>query len=198
MRVFGLLFLVALVGCDDVENPTGLNPEEVITTVNLTFTPDDGGAASTFTWDDPENDGSPVIDDIVLTPGMYTMDVAFLNSLENPPEDITAEVNDESDEHQVFVLGSVVAAADADIAPPEALFAHSYADMDSNGLPVGLTNTISIQDLGTGDLRIVLRHLPEQAGVVQKVAGLAAIAASGVEQLPGESDVDVTFTVTVE
>ena len=53
--------LLALAACKDVKTPTEANPEEVITTVELTI---DG---TVYTWDDPENDGDPIVDAITLT-----------------------------------------------------------------------------------------------------------------------------------
>ena len=96
-------FLALLAGCGDVEKPAETNEEEVITTVQLTFSPSDGGDAVVAAWDDPENDGSPVIDSIVLSDAAdYSLAVRFLNAFEDPAEDITEEVDAESDQHQVF------------------------------------------------------------------------------------------------
>lgn len=186
------------VACVDVENPdTQDNDQEVITTVRLTFTPDGGGDALTFAVADPENDGSPVIDDIALAAGTtYAMSVAFLNELEAPAEDITVEVSEESDEHQVFIFGSGVSGpATGDNA--DAVVTHAYADTDENGLPVGLSNTITATTAGAGELSVMLRHLPVENGTAQKVADLAAQLAAG-DTLPGEPDADVTFPLVVE
>jgi hypothetical protein len=189
---------VALAGCPNVEDPavTGNDPE-VITTVELTFTPDGGGEAVTFAFADPENDGNPVVDDITLDNGTtYTMAVAFLNELENPAEDITAEVEEESDQHQVFVYGSGVSGpATGDNAA--ALVTHAYTDTDANDLPVGLSNTIAATAAGNAEFKVMLRHLPVENGTAQKVADLAAVLAAG-DTPPGESDVDVTFPLVVQ
>lgn len=195
---FAAATALALAGCPNVEDPDqDVNPEEVITTVKLTFTPDGGGEALAFSFADPEGDGSPVIDDVVLDNGTaYTMAVAFLNELENPAEDITAEVDEESDEHQVFVYGSGVSGpATGDNAT--ALVTHAYADTDANDLPVGLSNTITATTAGTAELKVMLRHLPVENDTAQKVADLAAQLAAG-DTLPGEPDADVTFPLVVE
>ena len=79
-----------------------------------------------------------------------------------------------------------------------------YADVESDygpnagdDLPVGLTNTITANAAGTGDFSVMLRHLPELNGEAQKVAGLAEDFAAG-EALPGDPDVDITFSLTVQ
>ncbi len=195
------LFAVAslsAVGCVDVATPDPPdNEQEVITTVKVTFTPAGGGNALEFAFADPENDGSPVIDDVALENGTsYTMAVAFLNELEDPAEDITAEVEEESDEHQVFVYGSGVSGP-ATGENAAALVTHAYADTDANDLPVGLSNTITATAAGSAELKVMLRHLPVENETAQKVADLAAALAAG-ETLPGEPDVDVTFPLVVE
>ena len=104
-----LLPFALLIGCgDDVGNTESdgstdgieVNPNEVMTTVKLTFTPTSGGESFVATWADPENDGSPVIDDLTLTNGeTYTVSVEFLNELVDPTVNVTPEIQDEMDEH---------------------------------------------------------------------------------------------------
>lgn len=187
------LALFALVGCDaDVMDGEEM---EVITTVTLTFTPTAGGDALTFVATDPEDSGSFTIDDIELSDADdYDLDVTFFNDLED--EDITEEVEEEDDEHQVFVTGSGVAGPASDSA--NAVVTHAYADMDGGGLPVGLANSIVTDAEGSGDFIVTLRHLPPENDVVVKVDGLAGIVLSdGFGGIPGENDVQITFPLTV-
>ena len=193
-----LLLPVALVGCPDIETPDQEgNEQEVITTVELTFTPA-AGAALVFTHADPERDGAPVIDPIVLPVGAYTLGVRFLNELEDPAEDITEEVNEENDEHQVLVYGSgVESEATGDNAA--ALATVSYDDEDANGLPVGLVHTVDATTAGTAELQLMLRHLPPENDTAAKVASIAAdFASGGSTGIGGEVDADVTFPLTVQ
>jgi hypothetical protein len=192
---------IALVSaCSDVDNPdTSAGDQEVITTVVLTFTALPDGPASEFRWADPEYDGSPVIDPITLSDGAdYTLDVAFLNELESPPEDLTIEVAAEGDQHQVFVLGSAVdGPATGD--NPAAVVTHAYDDADTNGFPVGLTHTIGTLAPGAGSFEVVLRHLPPEDEVAVKTGTLAEdAAADGIGSLPGDTDAEVSFELTVE
>ena len=188
-------------GCNDVDGD-GKNPDdgnEVITTVVLSFTALGGGTPAEFTWADAENDGSPVIDDVTLSDLLdYRVSVSFLNELEDPAEDITAEVADESDEHQVFFTGDAVEGP-ATGAAASAPLVHAYDDEDANGNPVGLDSTLTTRATGTGDLIVTLRHMPPEDGAAVKVAGVAEdVATGGFAAIGGDNDVQVTFPVTVE
>jgi hypothetical protein len=191
-KFHSLLALPALLmgGCKDTEEPHEHNEHEVITTVVLSFAPASGGEPTLASWADPEDDGSPVIDDIALSDAEdYTLTVSFLNELEDPPEDITAEVAEESDEHQVFFTGSAVGP----------VVTQTYEDTDAAGLPVGLENTIATVAPGTGTFIVTLRHMPPENDTPVKVDGLAEQAASeGLDGLPGDSDVSVTFDLAVQ
>lgn len=190
MRLFNTtLFLMTattlLVACGEPgDSPS---EEEVITRVTLTFQPMGTGAPVVANYDDPDGDGgaAPTADPIGLFAGTpYTLSVGFQNGLEDPPEEITDEVRDEGDEHQVFFLGS----SGLTITP---------TDTDANGLPIGLTSSVSVDGAG-GELVVVLRHLPPVNGNPVKVAGLAEQAQrEGVASLPGATDAEVTFTVSV-
>lgn len=174
------------------------DPNEVMTTVKLTFTAGDG-TSFVASWADPENDGSPVIDDIVLTNGeTYTVTVEIMNELEDPAEDVTPEILDEKDEHQFFFYGTAVQGP-SNTGNAGAPVSHTYGDTDTQGLPVGLTNTFVASNTGTGTLEVLLRHMPPVNGSAIKVAGLADVMdASGSTELPGSTDIDVDFNVTVE
>ncbi len=171
------------------------NEAEVITRVELSFTPDGGGDAIVAAFSDPDGDGgmSGTSDPIVLAANTtYAVAVTFANELEDPAEDLTGEIEEEAEEHQIFFAGDAVGG----------LLTHTYADMESayggnsvgDDLPVGLSNTIVAADAGTGSLTVQLQHLPEVNGEAVKVAGLADMFPS----LPGETDASVSFDVTVE
>jgi hypothetical protein len=201
IRDITLIAALMLPACDeDVTNPTtpGNNPE-VITTVTLDFAPTAGGSPLSFRWADPENDGSPVIDSVVLADADdYTLAVGFLNELEDPAEEITLEVHEESDVHQVFFTGTAVESP-ATGTNPDAVITQAYADTDVNGFPVGLESDVTTVAPGTGTLTVTLRHMPAEGGVAVKTGDLAdVVASSGIAALPGETDASVDFSVEVQ
>jgi hypothetical protein len=171
------------------------NENEVITTVLLTFTPTSGSTV-TATWDDEDGDGgtAPTIDPINLTEGDYTLTVQFQNRLVTPPEEITDEVRDEQDFHLLLFTGTaVLSPATSNATAP---LVQTYSDMDGNGLPVGLTNTI-VASPGAGQLTVTLRHMAPEQPPVKASDTLAIAKQSGIDALGGSTDALVDFEVTV-
>lgn len=178
--------MILFVACTGVKDIQTVDEGELITTVELLLT-GASGDEQLFVWSDPELDGDPEVDPLVLGEGVYGIRVFFLNEAEDPAEDITVEVADESDEHQVFYTGA------------EALLDYVYEDEDDNGDPVGLLGTLTTLGPGEGALTVTLRHLPPQNDQVVKGPGLAEVVAeSGFAAIGGDTDASVTFPVTVE
>ncbi|PRP91276.1 hypothetical protein ENSA5_56890 [Enhygromyxa salina] len=168
---------------------------EVISRVELTFTPTGGGDAVTAAFSDPDGDGgtSGTSEPIELTAGTeYELTITLTNDLEDPPVDITEEIREEAEEHQIFIADDAL------------LLTTAYADLESDygsntvdeDLPVGLVQTVTAETAGTGNFRVILRHLPELNDSPQKTAGLEEDFAAGTA-LPGDVDVDVSFELTV-
>jgi hypothetical protein len=201
-HLIALPLLLLVSACADVEEDDHDHHDhehEVMTTVVLTFTAQDDGSVVEYIWADPENDGSPVIDDVVLMDAsVYDLSLSFLNELEDPAEDITPEIFDEADEHQVFLTGSAVQGpSNPDNA--DAVIEHAYTDSDDAGLPVGLENSISTLAVGSGELTVTLRHMPPESDQAVKVEGLADdVAADGFSAIGGANDIQVTFNTEVE
>ena len=157
-----------------------------------------GGDAIEFSWADPEADGSPVITPIVLTANeSYAVSIQVLNELEMPAEDVTIELRDELDEHQFFFTGDAVSSPANE--NDDAIITQSYDDVDSEGYPVGLSNTIEATAAGMGTLSIMLRHMPPVNGNLVKTGELADLVKNGqTDELPGNVDIEIDFPVTVE
>lgn len=191
------LLALTLLACTDTTTPEDTNEGELITTVELTFTPVAGGDDITATWADAGGDGNPEIDAITLVEGeAYDLGIRFLDELSDPAEDITAEVADEAEEHQVFITGDAVdsPATDNTDAPITVV----YADTDANGLPIGLEHAVTASTAGTGELTVTLRHLPAEGDTPVKVDGLAEdVASGGFASIAGDTDAQVTFDLTV-
>ena len=158
MRYTGLSLALLVSACVDTDPDE--NPQEVFTTVALTFTPQGGGDDVVAEFLDLN--GDVTIDPIGLTNGeTYDLSVEFFNELEDPIEDVTLEIMDEDDEHQVFFTGGAI----------DTLVTHTYSDMDGGGLPVGLDNEVAATAAGTDTFTVTLRHLPPEDGTPVKVAG---------------------------
>lgn len=174
-----LLATLLLVSCGD--DPEPANEEELITTLTVTLTPT-GGDPITMTFKDLDGDGAGVPQYIYSTGGdaavlststTYTAEITLLNESVNPAENITEEIEEESDEHLFcFTVGG---GANID---------YSYADEDDNGLDIGLTTNWETGAASTGTITIVLRHQP----------GTKTGACPG----SGETDIEVTFNVAIQ
>lgn len=190
--LLGLLFIVmTLSSCDD-NTPTIPNEEELITTVILELTDGNGNDIDFISRDlDGEGGNAPVLTTEALAANtVYTGHLELLNELHEEEEEeaeeehghahgenISDEVREEAEEHQVFYLLS--GGADATIAYDE-------DDIDANGNPVGLEVAITTGDASSGSLRIVLRHLPKKPND------------GTLDDAGGSSDVDVSFDFVIE
>lgn len=175
--------IVFLSACSDDDSvPPIVNEEEVITTITATFTPAGGGDVVTLTSRDLDGDGpaSPVVtvSGPFITNKTYNGAVTFLNELQNPAGNITEEIEEEGNAHQIFFLQGGT------------LGTFTYTDVDINGNPVGLQFTYSAPATpATANLSIVLRHNPDK---------LAAGVANGIiTNAGGTTDAQVTFPVAV-
>lgn len=207
-RAHGLSALVLLLssGCSDVEGKEDGHDHDhhghnhgVTTSLYLEFTPQAGGETLSFGWSDPEDDGAPIIDDVVLSDGeTYDLSIEVWNDLEDPAEDVTPEIAAEAEEHQFFFTGDSVQGP-ATGTNEDAIIEHAYADSDADGVPLGLDNTVSVLAAGAGTLTVTLRHLPPEGGNVVKTGDLASeVASGGIDSIAGDNDIQVEFAVSVE
>ena len=171
-----------LAGCGDDDDPIIPNEEEVITDLVYVLNPTDNSGGVTLTFSDPDGDGAQpatiVVSDSLAADKTY-VGLLSMSNRSNPsdPEDITSEVQEEGDEHQLFFI--VEGGLDASVA---------YADADNNGNPLGLTTELTTGSASAGTLRIVLRHEPDKAAG----ATIGDPSAAG-----GETDIEVTFPVVI-
>jgi len=177
-----LITITTFSSCSDDDNKGPVNEEEVITTVSATFTPQGGGTPVVLLSRDLDGDGPDV--PVVTVSGNFTAgrvydgNVHFLNELANPTEDITTEIQQEGDQHQLFYQHSGIGT-------------FTYADQDENGKPVGLSVVYTATPTpGAGSLTITLKHLPNKTA--QGVEG------GNITNAGGGTDAEVSFPVVVE
>ena len=177
--------LISMISCSDdlvvPDDPVIENEEEVITTLTYTLTPSEGGSAVVLTYQDLDGDGAnePTITNGMLSNStVYTGALTLLNETKSPAESITEEIEEEDDEHQFFFSSTIT---DLQVA---------YADTDGDGKPVGLATTLTTSAAGSGTLTITLRHEPEKSA--------ANVASGDITSAGGETDISVTFTLTIE
>ncbi|MBO9154607.1 hypothetical protein ACFOTA_20505 [Chitinophaga sp. GCM10012297] len=150
--------------CKKEKNDTPTeNENEEVTTVKLTFTNAAVPAEKvTASWKDLDGSGgtAPVIDKINLKANTtYTLTTEVLDETKNPPDNVTEEIEEESDEHRLFHLFFVN--ANAPVTDSVATAATVIPlDKDANNLPVGLEVSVATKNAFTGFLRMVVRHQP--------------------------------------
>ncbi|MGC1241899.1 MAG: hypothetical protein WA874_09930 [Chryseosolibacter sp.] len=175
VAVFMLLILFVLPSCDQ-DDPAPVNEEEVITTLEVTLTPDVGGQQVIMKFSDEDGEQGSIAPVITVSGSLkastgYRGAVRFLNETVSPAEDISEEVKEEGNDHLVCFDSSLNIAI-------------QYADTDGNGLPLGLATSWLTGAAGPAEVTISLRH---QAGT--KTGNCPGV---------GETDVEVTFNLTVE
>lgn len=146
--------------------------EELITTVELTFTDSLNNDTRVYFWRDNDGPGGmdPEIDQIVLEDSTnYGLSLRFLNESIIPNEDITEEIRDEGIDHLVCFTNT-------------AGLVITKVDEDDNGLKLGLKSTFDTDSAFTGNINVILRHQP---GVKDGTCD------------PGDTDIDVTLPITI-
>jgi hypothetical protein len=178
--IIALLFGFAFnfTSCDDeIDIP---NEEELITTLKYVLTPEGGGDPIELSFTDLDGEGgiAPVIVGGSLAASTnYTGVLTLLNESEDPAENITEEIEAEEEEHQFFFESTI-----------PGLFV-TYTDEDADGNPVGLSSTLTTGAAGAGSLTITLRHEPVKSAL--------NVAEGDITNAGGETDIEVTFPITV-
>jgi hypothetical protein len=188
------LVSVFFAGCDP-DDPEKEDTPELITKVTLTFTPEGGGMAVIATATDPDGLGvQPLVINgpIELEKNKtYTLNISLLNELAAstaPEYNITAEVEEEGDEHMFFFswTNSVFSNPDGNGNVDNRADPVNYEDEDVNGLPLGLQTLWHSADVASsGDFRIMLKHQPE-------------LKSATSDSEAGDTDVDVIFDIEIK
>lgn len=192
----GIALGLGLAACGDDEDPMtpdpSVNPEEVITTMTVTLTPQGGGTPVVAVFRDVDGDGgmpATVTQPQPLTAGTtYDVAVELLDETKNPPEDITEEIEEEAEEH-LFIY--VVTGGVATVTITDRESEYPNGNMVGDDLPVGLEAELTATSAGTGSLQVVLLHLPPENGTPVKTPAVGL--GDGFEE-----DINQTFQLTVQ
>ncbi|MBK7633705.1 MAG: hypothetical protein IPJ13_04955 [Saprospiraceae bacterium] len=186
MKKFFLLSMALLsigfISCDDDHDDE--NESELITTLVYTMAPSTG-VPVIMTFKDIDGDGGKA--PAITTSGSlkstetYNGSLVLLNESVNPAGDITQEIIAEDEAHQFFFEVSGALAGKVAI---------TYEDKDSENNPIGLKTKVKPSGIGTGKLKITLRHEPNK-----KAAG---VATGSIANAGGETDLEVSFDVEVK
>ena len=177
------LAIAALFPSCKKDDPTPPNESELITTVSLTLVDSATGLQTvTLTFRDLDGDGGidPVITGGSLQPNTtYNGQLALLDESKTPIDEITAEIEEEADEHQFFFK-----------ATPGSLLAYlKYLDTDINGKPVGLQFRLKSGSSGSGNFTVILRHQPDK--------NASGVSDGNITNAGGETDIEVTFPLSI-
>ena len=183
-NIYIILFTFTILSaCSPDRIPEPINEEEVITTLTIELTPDNGGDIVTLTSRDIDGDGPDApeinISGSLVANTAYSGTETLLNETVFPAEIITEEVEEEGVDHQFFYeLGGNVNAAIA------------YKDSDLNGDPIGIEFTLTTVSAGSGSLTATLRHKPDKSE--------AGVRDGDITNAGGETDFAQIFNITVE
>lgn len=181
LLLLAALFVLSVTACEK-EDPVVENEEELITNVVYQLQPAGGGEQVTMTFSDPDGDGASPAQ--INVSGSLAANTTYTGTLvltdgsdETNPEDVTAEVIAEDEDHQLFYV------------PSDGLeVTLSYRDSDDNGNPLGVLTQLETGGFSSGTLTIILRHEPEKGSQ----ATISEPSVAG-----GETDVEVTFPVSI-
>ncbi len=178
IKLLSLLFaFIFFTSCDnDDDNPDVINEEETITTIRVTLT-DPESNVITLQSQDLDGDG-PNAPEITVSGNLagnttYSGTVEFLNETESPAENITEEVNEEADEHQVIYSTS------------GSIQSLTTTDVDGNGDDLGLSFNMITNTAGDATITLTLRHEPTKPND-------GTLSGAG-----GETDATATFSVLI-
>lgn len=148
------LFISLLIFSCKPEKTDPKNDSEVITTLEcLVVDTASGFSLPVFRFADPDGDGgmNPTTDDTIRLQAnkTYHVSLRFLDETKNPVVDITEEVEEEGEEHQVFFEPSANTGIQV-----------SYRDTDTQGNPIGIATRWVTSANASGTVRIFLKHQP--------------------------------------
>jgi hypothetical protein len=155
------------------EDPKKDDDNELITRVTLRLTPATGTSLE-ISYNDPDGSGGnpPSFSPANLSlkaNAIYTVAIVFANAA----GEVTGEIEKEGHDHEIFYQSIGVNLTISNVSK------------DSQGLPLGLSATLTAGSVSDGSLRVTLKHKPGQK-------------AAGDDVSKGSTDVEVSFPIRVE
>ncbi len=157
------------------------NDEELITTIQLEFTPVSGGTPLTFSFRDLDgNGGNPPTQDVIELSAntTYNVSLILLNESVTPAENITTEVEEEAEAHRFYFTPSA-----------GSTLTINNLNTDADAVPLGTTSTWAAGTVSSGTVNITLRHYPGTPADKQ--------SSDPVNSPKSSTDVSVTFSYNI-
>jgi hypothetical protein len=183
LATFALSGALIFSACN-VSDPKDSNEQETFTTAKLTYVNNadvTDKPEATIKFKDGFGHGGDVLEKNetikLKANAVYSVELVFLDETKTPAEVMSEEVEEEGHAHQVFYT------------PATAALTVAYADKDENNRPIGLKTTQTAGPAGTGTLKVTLKHQQEGTTILKNDT-------SGINT--GETDVEVTFNVTIK
>jgi hypothetical protein len=176
MSFFLVLFgLIIISSCKkDTIDP---NEEELITTFKVEFTEKVTRAKQSFEFKDLDGEGGNApskFDEIILAAGKtYECELYLLNESVMPVDNITLEIEAESDDHQFYFTPSVAGLLITEL------------NKDTKGLPLGIESIWTTGSAATGTINISLKHKPGTKAANDPIT-------------KGDTDISLDFKVKVQ
>jgi hypothetical protein len=178
--LMGVAAIALVFSACDKEDVVENNDNEVITTMELHFMEQGTSNSLIYTFNDADGPGgaNPTIDVIRLAPNkVYNVEVVLLDRTKNPVDTITAEVEEEADDHRFYYEPSTGANITV-----------TNLDNDNNGLPVGINSRWTTTGAANGQITVTLRHY-ESGGKAQN---------DPVNSTKSSTDAVAVFTTSVQ
>lgn len=176
-----LFSALILFSCSNDDTPELINEEEFISTLQIELVDDTNpNNTAMLSYEDLSGNGNATITTDQLTPNTtYTGSITFLNETVMPVDDITLEVIEEAEDHQVFYLASTSLNLEV-----------TYNDSDANGNPLGVDFTLTTTDASQGEFTVQLIHEGNKTA--------AGVAQGNPANAGGETDIEVVFNLSIQ
>lgn len=157
--------LVTATSCGEDEPEPEPFPQEEIASARLVLEPEGKGALATINYGPNNQNPGAILKANTTYNGVLTLFDAEGN-------DITSEIAQEGDKHEVFYNPSTGLGITVD-----------KTDDDANGNPIGLETTLTTTNAGTGTLTVVLKHQADKGAS---------------DPNKGETDLTMPINVTIQ